>query len=445
MSSIGTAQRTVSAGILAGVLCLFAGQAVRAKGTGTPAAAQADRPAGSWFEARSAGQAREDLTGARREALLALGYLGGYENVPADVGVVSHDPRRALAGYNLYVSGHGPQAILTDMEGRIVHTWQRRAPSGYEVQPHRNFWRRVHLLPDGELLAIFDPHGIVKLDRDSRLLWATDASYYLHHDLFVTAEGRIHALGKRAGRMPKIHPTLTILEDLVVVLDAEGELLNRFSILEAFERSPFGPEMVEMIRQSTRHAKADSWEDFHANTIEVFDGSQADSSPLLKRGNMILCSPHHGNVFIIDGETRTVVWNWVGPWHRIHQPTLLAGGRFLLFNNNGYKRPRGIGSQVLAYDFLSRQEAWRYEGDPTKKETTFFSGTSSTAERLANGNTLIVVTESGRAIEVTPDGHVVWEFFNPKRAGENNELIASLFQLERISAEAISTWLDEKN
>ncbi len=441
MSSIEALKRLwVPAVFLAVVLGLLGGRTFPAS-----AAPQEDRPAGSWFKARSknTGEAREDLTEERREALLALGYLGGYESVPANVGVVSHDPERALPGYNLYASGHGPQAILTDMTGRVVHSWQRRAPRAYKIKPQRNFWRRVHLLPGGELLAIFDPHGIVKLDKASNLLWATDGSHYLHHDLFVTAEGRIHALGKRAGVISRIHPTLTLLEDFVVVFDSEGQPLEQFSILEAFERSPYGPEMLEKIRQSARNAKSDYWEDFHTNTIEVFDGSQGESSPHLKRGNMIFCSPHHGNVFIIDGETRTVVWNWFGPWHRIHHPTVLAGGRFLLFNNNGYKRPRGIGSQVLEYELATRREVWRYEGDPANPESTFFSGTSSTAGRLANGNTLIVATESGRAIEVTADGHVVWEFFSPKRAGENNELIASLFQLERVPAEAVSSWLDE--
>ena len=63
---------------------------------------------------------------------------------------------------------------------------------------------------------------------------------------------------------------------------------------------------------------------------------------------------------------------------------------------------------MLEYDFPTREELWRYEGDPARPETTFFSGTSSTAERLTNGNTLIVATESGRAIEVTADGSGNW-------------------------------------
>lgn len=36
-----------------------------------------------------------------------------------------------------------------------------------------------------------------------------------------------------------------------------------------------------------------------------------------------------------------------------------------------------------------------------------------TAQRLANGNTLICEGDCGRIFEVTSDGELVWEFVNP--------------------------------
>ncbi len=62
----------------------------------------------------------------------------------------------------------------------------------------------------------------------------------------------------------------------------------------------------------------------------------------------------------------------------------------------------------------------------------FFSELCGTCQRLPNGNTLITESTRGRAFEVTPDKEIVWEFFNPHRAGENDELIATLFELIRI-------------
>lgn len=405
-------------------------------GPSAQAAAEGDKPAGSWWPIPGR-PARDD--DAAIEDLASLGYLAGYREAPDRKGVTVYDPQRAQPGYNLRVSGHAPHAALIDLRGRVLHEWSIEPPADYPVPPDRRFWRRVHLLPGGELLAIFDPFGIVKLDRDSNLLWASDPADHLHHDLFVAGDGRIYALGKRHRKIPRLHPELTFGEDMVVVLDADGNTLSRSSILEAFERSPYAAEIEESIRRTTVHATGPGWEDFHANTIEVLDGSDAHLSPIFAAGNIVSCSPAHNNVFIIDPREGRVVWNWIGPWRRIHEPQILPGGRLLLFHNNGHQE--GVVSQALEYDLLGRELLWSYDGREDDPATRFFSGTSSTVERLANGNTLIVVTESGRAIEVTPGGTVVWEYFNPERAGDDGELIASLFQLQRVPRELVDPWL----
>jgi hypothetical protein len=330
------------------------------------------------------------------------------------------------------------------MSGSVVHRWRHEAPADFDVPADRNFWRRVHLLEDGGLLAIFDPFGIIRLDRSSNLLWSTDASDQIHHDLDITDDGRIFTLGKRTRKIPGIHDAVSVVEDLVVVLSGQdGSVLDRFSIFEAFERSAYADEVADYVRHTARlGAKIGQGaiEDFHTNTIQVFDGKLAHLSPLFEKGNMLFCSPHLNNVFIIDGETRTVVWNWSGPWYRIHEPQLSSAGTFVLFHNNGYQEGNRY-SQVLEYDLLQRREVWSYAGGLDRPETRFFSGTSSTVARLPNGNTLIVVTESGRALEVSPDQQVVWEYVNPARAGEERDLIAALFQLERFAPAELSSWL----
>ncbi len=405
-----------------------------------PADAATNRPAGSWWPAREApAEQPEAGTGEELRKLAALGYLSGYRRAPAASGVVAYDPRRAQPGYNLLVSGHAPHAALMDARGRLLHSWSMAPPPEYGVPPERRFWRRVHLLDDGSLLAIFDPYGIVKLDRDSNLVWATDPALRLHHDLFVAADGTIHVLGKRERKIPHLHERLTFGEDLVVELSPDGTVRRRVSILEAFENSPWKAEIEERIRASAAQAPGDVWEDFHANTLEVLDGSLEHLSPIFSAGNVVSCSPTHSNVFILDPDVPEVVWNWFGPWIRIHEAQVLAGGRLLLFHNNGHQE--GVVSQALEYDLLARTPVWSYDGRPEDPGSRFFSGTSSTVERLAGGNTLIVATELGRAIEVTPEGEVVWEFFNPERAGAEGELIASLFQLQRVPRERVDPWL----
>ena len=63
------------------------------------------------------------------------------------------------------------------------------------------------------------------------------------------------------------------------------------------------------------------------------------------------------------------------------------------------------------------------------------------AHRLDNGNTLIVESLAGRALEVTPAGEIVWEYYNPHRAGARRELIATLFDVVRVDPGLVQGWL----
>ena len=43
----------------------------------------------------------------------------------------------------------------------------------------------------------------------------------------------------------------------------------------------------------------------------------------------------------------------------------------------------------------------------------FFSKTRGMTQRLANGNTLIVEANAGKAFELTPAGELAWEYYTP--------------------------------
>jgi hypothetical protein len=62
----------------------------------------------------------------------------------------------------------------------------------------------------------------------------------------------------------------------------------------------------------------------------------------------------------------------------------------------------------------------------------FESRVLGSCQRLANGNTLITESTAGRALEVRPDGKIVWEYFNPARGGDDGDLIAYLMEVVRL-------------
>ena len=358
--------------------------------------------------------------------MLALPYLQGYRQADAEerTGVVVHAPE-AWDGLNLFVSGHAAEAVLMDMDGRIVHRWRcplRRLWPELAAQPRMaklDYFRRAHVFPDGELIAIFEGEGLVKLDARSRVLWSLRGGF--HHDLFAAADGTLFVLDRQARKIPRLHPRRAVLEDFVTVLGPDGRVLRRVSILEALERSPW----AHLVR-GRRRAAGDI---FHTNTIEVLDGRLADRIPAFRAGNVLVSVRELHALAVIDLEREAVVWALTGPWRRQHQPVVLDSGRLLLFDNQGAGE---AGARVLEVDPASGEVGWRWGGTA---ETRLDSGTLGSVQRLPNGNTLITESHRGRAIEVTPEGRVVWEFHNPYRAGPKRRLVASLFEVVRLPTE----------
>jgi hypothetical protein len=57
---------------------------------------------------------------------------------------------------------------------------------------------------------------------------------------------------------------------------------------------------------------------------------------------------------------------------------------------------------------------------------------------------LITESDAGRAFEVTRAGEIVWEFYNPHRAGDDGEYIATLFEVVRLPESFPVDWLEQR-
>ncbi|NOT31634.1 MAG: hypothetical protein HOP15_14400 [Planctomycetes bacterium] len=382
-------------------------------------------------------RAPQHLTGEQQSQaneLNGIGYAAGSEPAPEQSAVTVHDRARAFAGTNLYTSGHAPEAVLMDMDGRVLHTWRADVRTVWPEEQLEGrslalvqFWRRAFLLENGELLAIFEGHGLVKLDQHSNVLWKSRCR--AHHDLEVLANGDILVLTREAHVVPEFNPSRPILEDFVTLLDQSGVEQRRFSLLEALEVSPY----TELKQRA--HQRRDDI--LHTNSLVVLDGRLAARLPAFKRGNLLVSSRPLSFLAVVDPERAELVWTMQGPFKEQHDPKVLANGNLLVLDNAGL----GEASRVLELDPVSGAIVWEYRGTPA---APFFTRTCGTAERLPNGNTLVTESDSGRAFEVTSGGDIVWEFWNPERAGEQGELIATLFEVVRLAPTHSLDWLEPR-
>lgn len=395
-----------------------------------------EMPPGCWWPARDLSD-ESPLTTDQQEQIdriQSLGYLSGYEDAPyvAGVTILRED---AYPGYNIIISGHGPGVTMIDMEGNQIHDWYTPEVSLYGIWPDAqdktipvDFWRRTHLEEDGDLIVMVECGGVVKVDKDSNLLWASEFNG-AHHDICVSdITGDIYVISRNIHINPEYSSTELLIEDYVCVLDSMGNEIEIFSILDAIKNSPYAPILRRM---------PPSGDVLHTNTIELIeegDLPEGYAGPL-RENSLILSMRTIDLVCVIDLETRTVYWAESDLWRMQHQPSLLENGNMLVYDNQGHVNA----STVLEFSPETREVVWMYRGSD---EALFYSIGAGSCQRLPNGNTLITESMPGRAFEVTPDGEIVWEFYNPHRAGENNELIATLFEVVRVPVDFPMEWLD---
>src|SRR5205814_1526781 len=108
-------------------------------------------------------------------------------------------------------------------------------------------------------------------------------------------------------------------------------------------------------------------------------------------GHLLLTLRNLDGLVVIDMERESVVWAMRGPWRRQHAGTLLPDGRLLVFDNMGPSDSQPH-SRALEVDPLTARILWSWP----PPERPFFTETCGSAQRLANGNTLLTESLEGR-------------------------------------------------
>lgn len=352
----------------------------------------------------------------------------------ANIGLID-EPEKTCDGFTLCLCSGGPRAVLIDMNGKEVHSWKPEFKTIWTQLPRRSsgpvkesavYFNDGRIFPNGDLLVLVegpvDPRtpsnsfGLVKLDKNSRVIWTYTAD--CHHGFDVAEDGTIYALSynffvRQLPRGLEYIPTPCIT-DSVDVISPEGKQVKRIPLLEAFMDSQFAPLLSTLEKpqlfsdltppNSPMPAVQDEMrrrDVFHTNAVKVLGPELAAKFPMFKAGHLLISPRHLDAIAMLDPGSGKVVWAARGPWHAQHDPSFLDNGNILLFDNLGSAK----GSRVLEFDPRTQSFPWWY---PAEDGTPFFSRIRGVTQRLPNRNTLIVPSDTGQLFEVTPDREIVW-------------------------------------
>jgi hypothetical protein len=378
----------------------------------------------------------------RLEQLRSVPYLGYTETTPEESlsGVIHHDSLRAWQGYNFYSTWATGEAYLLDMEGRLVHRWvyspRRRSGGDY-----------AFLLPGGKLLLINEYSQLLCLDRDSNTLWQRRMK--AHHDVARTGDGSFYTIERTLSR----HRKMRVWFDDLVHLSSDGEELDRWSTYEHLDElrkvldddsfldiyldsllADLAPRSGDTTRMALPlgfgHRDLDY---FHLNSVSLLGHSAlCDRDARFGPTHLLICLRNVNQIAILDLESRRILWAWgEGQLEWPHHPTMLPDGHILVFDNGVYRKY----SRVVEVDPLTGEIVWEYKADPPED---FYSYGRGSAQRLQNGNTLICESDQGRVFEVTPEGEVVWTWFNPLMKGDRR---GTVYRMIRWPREEVAGWL----
>ncbi|KAK3192204.1 hypothetical protein K4F52_001834 [Lecanicillium sp. MT-2017a] len=237
-----------------------------------------------------------------------------------------------------------------------------------------------------------------------------------HHDQYHFGDGRIlyttlEALSaedsaKIVGGVPGSEVNGTTWADVINEIDEDGQLIWQWKVSENLPREEY-PLQAHYTRE-------------HYPLI--------NSVLPMRDGKHVLASMRSiSSVVIIEKATGKIVWR-LGPdvLAQQHNATELANGNILIFDNGTFRGGESLTyTRTIEVDRDTKQIVWEYRDKSLP--LAFFTPFMGSAQRLANGNTLLCESAFGRVFEVTANRDICWEYVNPHFAPYPDEDTAKLF------------------
>ena len=404
--------------------------------------------------------------------LASLTWMGFAQNT---VGTIEYESDLALDGYNMVVPLFGKDAMLVDMCGEVVHTWESADTLRHST------WS--YLQPNGDLVMTLRQANVANdviwtgggggiIERrswDNELLWSytlNDSLYRLHHDIHVMENGNVLALAwelKDSAQYMAAGGDTTLIDDVLwseLILELQPNAAGGADVVwewhawdhlvQDFDdtKPNFGviadnPQKINL-NSNTPQGQQPLADWLHMNSIHY--------NPVF--GQIMVSVPNLNEMWIIDhagGAEGSIIWRWGNPaaydrgtaddqklffqhdarWAYegigLSDPNF---GKVTLFNNRvpDAEAPAGYHSEACilepVYDFYENEYIMDFETGtylPLDFDAVYAapnpadlaSNITSNYQILPDGHSLIGEGNQGEAIELDENNNVVWRYKIP--------------------------------
>ena len=203
-------------------------------------------------------------------------------------------------------------AQVIDRDGNVLHTWHipyeelKFLVSKITGVPLSKNNLTIHgALPyeNGEILLVVTYRGLVKLDQNSKLLWAVELPIHhavTHHDGYIWALSS-KMIKNKDNWIPLA--TAPHMSDVVLQLSPDGEIIEEFSILDIIKKNRY-----EGILYGGPPGEPKVYRDpLHVNDIDILTKTQANLFPNAKEGDVMISMRTISTILIFDPRTQIIV------------------------------------------------------------------------------------------------------------------------------------------
>lgn len=341
--------------------------------------------------------------------------------------------------------------LITD-QGKVLHKWRIDRDEIFQGggqqrkgDPSKAGVQGSHLLPNGDVVLNLEYVGMVRLDACSNVLWTLGEGN--HHSISRADDGSFWVPGvssePRAGndRYPDGFPGLggkEVWVDRILHVSENGKILDDIDVLDVIYKNGLERYIPKVLGGPWPSAKSVHTDITHINDVEPLSASMADEYPLFQPGDLLVSLRSLSLVFVFDPETMEVKWHSSDPFIYQHDPDFIGNGWIGVFDNN-YDFDGGDmlgGSRIVALQPHTDSLEVRFQ---PQRPGRFYTSVQGKWQQLDNGNMLLSEANTGRAVEVNPNGEPVWEWIREPIDDSTVPKVTNAIRVD-LTREDVASW-----